>query len=312
MRHRPVCVFAGVAILAFLVGCGNDKTAPTSTPTPSPTSAPTPAPFVPVPSGLSATVQQMLGTLPSYLVSVLAENVALLPNNPQSQVYIQAKITALKQPSLNGDIVNGRQWSEGTAQGPLGGAVPVATVFMVESMRAEAEDAIRVVENTLPVLEDFMGVRFPTANVRIWYGFKIGSTGGGGQIYIEDRPTYLTRQKTGKPYDPILMHELSHSYMLNECLNQFLEFYVANLLATGSVDFDSWTYTTNSLPGVAALFDIYKLIGIDSMRNAYRAVYPLRPPYGSPLSQAVIQAFLSAVPPEHRAVVSAKLALVNF
>jgi hypothetical protein len=304
MRPRRVCVFASVAILAFLVGCGNDKTAPTP--------APTPTPFVLVPSGLSATVQQMVGVLQSYLTSVLAENVANLPNNPQIQAYIQAKITALKQPSLYGDIVTGRQWSEGTAQGPIGGAVPVATVFMVESMRAEAEDAIRVVENTLPVLENFMGVRFPTANVRIWYGFKIGNSGGGGQIYTEDRTTYLARQKSSKPYDAILMHEISHSYISNECLNQFLEFYVANLLATGSVDFDSWTYTTNSLPGVAALFDIYKLIGFDAMRNAYRAVYPLRPPYGSPLSPAVIQAFLSAVPPEHHIVVSARLALVNF
>jgi hypothetical protein len=115
-----------------------------------------------------------------------------------------------------------------------------------------------------------------------------------------------------KPFDAIEMHELSHSYISNECLNQFLEHYIYNVIATGAVDFASWTYTQNSLPGVAALFDIYQLIGPDAMRNAYRAVYPLRPPYGSPLTQAVIQAFLTAVPAEHQAAVTAKLAAIDF
>ena len=144
-------------------------------------------------------------------------------------------------------------------------------------------------------------------------GFKVGNSGGGGVIYTEDRTTYVTRTSASrKPFDAISMHELSHSYVGNECLNQFLEFYIYNLIATGSVDFASWTYTQNSLPGVAALFDIYRLIGHDAMRDAYRAVYPLRPPYGSPLSQTVIQAFLTAVPPEHHAAVTAKLAAIDF
>jgi hypothetical protein len=48
------------------------------------------------------------------------------------------------------------------------------------------------------------------------------------------------------------------------------------------------------------------------MRDAYRAVYPLRPPYGSPLSQPVIQAFLTAVPSEHQATVTARLGAITF
>ena len=142
---------------------------------------------------------------------------------------------------------------------------------MLESMRNDAMDAVRLIETSLPLVESFYNVRFPTASVRIWYGFKVGNTGGGGQLYTEDRSTYLMR--TGgafKPYDPVMVHELSHSYMSNECLNP------------------------------------------DAMRNAYRAVYPLRPPYGSALSPPVIQAFLSAVPPQHQAAVSAKLAAVTF
>ena len=297
---------AALILTAGLVACGNS-----TTPTPTPT--PTPVVTVPLPSGLSATVSQMLNGLQSYMTSVLAENQSLLPNNPQSRTYIQAKIAVLQQPSLYADIVNGRRWSEGQASSSIGPSVPVATVFMLESMRIEAGDAVRIIETALPLVQDFFNVRFPNANVRIWYGFKVGNSGGGGVIYSEDRSTYLTRTNgTAKPYDPILIHELAHTYMSNECLNQFLEFYVFNLITTGSVDFSRWTYTQNNLPGVDALFDIYKLVGPDVMRDAYRAVYSLRPPYGSPLSQAVIQAFLSVVPQQHQASVSAKLALVNF
>ncbi|HXT70683.1 MAG TPA: hypothetical protein VN700_13055 [Vicinamibacterales bacterium] len=307
MSIRALPATATIAVAAFLTACSGSKSSPTPTPTPAP---PVPVTF---PSGLSSSVLQMLNGLQSYMTSVLAENQSLLPNNPQSQTYIQAKIAALQQPSLYADIVNGRRWNEGQAASSIGPAVPVATVFMLESMRSESGDAVRVIEAALPLLETFFNVRFPTANVRIWYGFKVGNSGGGGQIYTEDRTTYVTRTTASrKPHDAIMMHELSHTYMSNECFNQFLEFYVFNLIATGSTDFSRWTYTQNSLPGVDALFDIYKLIGPDAMRDAYRAVYPLRPPYGSPLSQAVIQAFLSAVPQQHQATVSTKLAIVNF
>lgn len=310
MRSRILHVFATGVCLVILAGCGDNKSAPTPTPTPSP--PPSPVTF---PAGQSATVNLMLNALQSYLTSVLAENQANLPLNPQIQAYIQAKISVLQQPSLYADIVNGRRWDEGQATSSIGAAVPIAVMFMSESMRSEAGDAVRVAEAALPLLENFLNVRFPQSSVRIWYGFKVGNSGGGGQIYSEDRTTYEMRRGASasvKPFNAILMHELSHTYVSNECLNQFLEFYLYNSVYFGTTDITAWGYTSNSLPGVDALFEIYRLIGHDAMRDAYRAVYPLRPPYGSPLSQAVIQAFLSKVPSEYQAAVSAKLALVNF
>lgn len=255
----------------------------------------------------------MLNGLNAYITSVKAENQNLLPLNQQSRVYIESKIASLNSPTLFADIINGQRWQGSVATSTVGPAVPIATVFMLESMRAEAGDNVRTIEMALPLLEEFLNVRFPGGTVRIWYGFKVGNSGGGGVIYTEDRTTYMARTGgANKPFSAITMHELSHSYISNECLNQFLEFYIYNRIATGAVDFASWTYTQNSLPGVAALFDIYKLIGHDAMRDAYRAVHPQRPPYGSPLSQAVIQAFLTAVPPEHHAAVTAKLAAIDF
>ena len=48
------------------------------------------------------------------------------------------------------------------------------------------------------------------------------------------------------------------------------------------------------------------------MQRAYRAIYPLRPPFGVPLSSTVVQAFLSQVPQEFQAAVADKLARVTF
>ena len=305
MRFSRVPSAALFLVACVASGCSDDQ----------PPTAPTPA-FTPppsIPTGLSAPLTQMLNGLNAYITSVKAENQNLLPLNQQSRVYIESKIASLNSPTLFADIINGQRWQGSVATSTVGPAVPIATVFMLESMRAEAGDNVRTIEMALPLLEEFLNVRFPGGTVRIWYGFKVGNSGGGGVIYTEDRTTYMARTGgANKPFSAITMHELSHSYISNECLNQFLEFYIYNRIATGAVDFASWTYTQNSLPGVAALFDIYKLIGHDAMRDAYRAVHPQRPPYGSPLSQAVIQAFLTAVPPEHHAAVTAKLAAIDF
>ncbi len=216
-------------------------------------------------------------------------------------------------------VLNGQRWSEGSASSSVGSVVPIATVFMLESMRADGADAIRMVESALPVLEEFLNVKFPAGTVRIWYGFKLGNSGGGGVLSMEDRGTYDGRTSLSRnPYETLLTHELSHSYVPNECLNQFLELYLYNVSRTGSVDAGTWTFTRNWTPGSSgnvcssAVLDIYVLIGHDAMRDAYRAVYPLRPPYGQPLSQAVIQAFLSAIPLEQQPSVAAKLATITF
>jgi hypothetical protein len=48
------------------------------------------------------------------------------------------------------------------------------------------------------------------------------------------------------------------------------------------------------------------------MRSAYRAVYPLRPPYGQALQPAVIDMFTNQVASSQRPAVSEKLNKVGF
>jgi hypothetical protein len=52
---------------------------------------------------------------------------------------------------------------------------------------------------------------------------------------------------------------------------------------------------------------VYLLVGPDVMQHAYRAIRPLRPAYGQPLSQPVLDAFVAQVPDALRAAVRAKL-----
>src|SRR5262245_56096319 len=115
------------ASVLVLAGCGGSDTAPSPTPTPTQTPA---VVLVPIPSGLSATVNLMLSGLQSYLASVLAENQSLLPNNPNSATYIQAKIATLQQPTLFNDVINNRRWAEGQGTSVVGPSMPIATVFM--------------------------------------------------------------------------------------------------------------------------------------------------------------------------------------
>ena len=92
--------------------------------------------------------------------------------------------------------------------------------------------------------------------------------------------------------------------------------YGYNVLRTGSTDVGAWTFTRDYVSGreanegVHALLDVYRLIGRDAMASAYRAVLPLRPPYGQPLSAAARQAFVDAAPAAVKAQVAAKLAKV--
>jgi hypothetical protein len=256
----------------------------------------------------------MLNALPAYITSVLAENQDLLPRNPQSATYIQAKIAMLQDPNLATAIRNDRRWAESASS-----RIPIACLFPLESMRSEANLAVTTLEPVLPLLEQFFAKPFPTPAVRVWYGFKVGNTGGGGAIYSEDRTTYETRTGVNRlPFDAILSHELGHSYIGNESLTQFLELYTYNVVRTGSRVSSAWTFVRNWVPGlatnqdVAAMLDVYQLIGHDAMARGYRAIQPLSPPYGSPLSSAVIQAFVDQVLAEHRAQVTDKLRRVTF
>jgi hypothetical protein len=168
-------------------------------------------------------------------------------------------------------------------------------------MRADAAHSVRYAESAVPVLEAFLDTAFPTPAVRIWYGFRIGNSGGGGTINAEDRATYEARTPaTRLPHDAMIVHELGHSFVGSESLTQFLELYGYNLLRTGSPELRDWTFT----------LDVYALLGRDAMASAYRAVLPLRPPYGQPLSAAAQQAFVDAAPAAAKARVAAKVAKV--
>ena len=189
MMRRVTCLF-GLAAIAAIAACGGSsgQTSPSAAPLPT---APTSTP--PIPAGLSPALTAMLQGLSAYISAALAENQDLLPRNPQSASQLQAKIAMLQNPSLAADIINDRRWAEGQVTSMNSRIVPIVTVFPLETMRSEATQAVRTLEPVLPLLEGFFNAPFPTSAVRVWYGFKIGNTGGGGVIYSEDRTTYEGR-----------------------------------------------------------------------------------------------------------------------
>jgi hypothetical protein len=155
--------------------------------------------------------------------------------------------------------------------------------------------------------------------VKVWYGFVIGNSGGGGVVFSEDRGTYDIR--TGgriAPFDAILAHELGHSHVGNESLTQLIEMYAYNRARGPGADPTTWSWTRSWTPASAAnqdsaaMLDILQLVGLDVTARGYRAVLPLRLPYGSPLSTAVIQAFSAQAPGALRSQVEQKLARVTF
>jgi hypothetical protein len=187
-------------------------------------------------------------------------------------------------------------------------------------MRVEATQAVQSLERALPVLENFMGAPLYATKVGLWYGFVVGNSGGGGTLDMEDQATYEARTGAGRwlPYEAILYHELSHSFIGNESLTQFLELYVYNMLHTNSQDLQVWIFTRNyvagdpSNAGVHALLDVYQLIGPSAMARAYRTVYPLYPPCGAPLPASSKQAFIDQAPSALKAQVADKMAMVTY
>jgi len=257
----------------------------------------------------------MLQALPGFIASSIAENQSLLESNPHLTEQLQAKITMLQNPTLAGDIVNCRLYSEGGVTSRNGSRIPVVSVFPQTQMRADVIDSVRSLQLALPIIENFLETAFPASFLRLWYGFKLGNTGGGGMINSEDRGTYEARTAANPdrlPFESILHHELAHTYYGNESLTQFLELYIYNLIHTQSTDAHSWITTRQWPPGSAsntgvhALLDIYDLIGPAAMAEAYQVIYPLHPPYGQPLSQACRQAFVDQAPEPLKTQVAAK------
>jgi hypothetical protein len=293
--------------LAVVAACGNQ--APTA-PTPP---VFTPVVLPPVPAGLPQVLTTMLSNLLAEIGISLADNRAILPNNPQSAALITARIAMLESPTLGVDIINRQQWIHGESSG--GHRTPIGLVFALESMRSEAGEALDHLTRVLPVLDDFFGQPFPRTTLQVWYGFVIGNRGGSGLIRTEDRTTYQSRGAP-LPYNAVLGHEAAHTYIRNEALTQFLEMYVHNTLSGLPADASAWTYTRGWTPGSssntasAALVDVFQLIGDSAMRAAYRAVLPFGPAYGSPLSATVIDAFVAQVPPGLQEQVRAKLATI--
>jgi hypothetical protein len=136
---------------------------------------------------------------------------------------------------------------------------------------------------------------------------------------MEDQLTYEARTPaTRLPFEAIIAHELSHTYISHEGLNQFIELYIYNQLQGGSTDLQTWVFTRNYRPGapssesVHALLDVYQLIGATAMVDAYRRVYALRPPYGQPVSQTVKDVFVTAAPAAVQSQVAERMSRVVY
>ena len=326
---RRVC--AAVVLSLTLCACGGSApTAPSATATTATTTATSTSTdvsgytsttvhyAVPAPvAGLSSSLNTMMLELVWYLGYSLDNCQSQLPRNPWVQAQIVAKILMLANQNLAVDIVTGKRWNETKVTSIDGHAITVSSVFPTESMRSENADVLARVAPIMPLLEHFYNLPFASSTVLVWYGFALGSSDGGNTLNAEDRSGYIARNGPS-PYDAMLPHELGHSFMPHESLNQFFELYAYNLLAGATTDPATWTWTRGWVPGassntgVAALLDVYVMIGLDGMQRAYRAIYPLRPAYGAPISSAVIDAFVATVPTAQQDAIRVKLNAVGY
>lgn len=252
-------------------------------------------------------------SLDTQISELLENQIANLPANPHLKTEIENKIAILQDPDLIPTIIREGHFCVGFFSSSGGIEIQLFTVFPVAEMRSDAYEMTQKLKLALPCLEDFLGA-YPYGDVRLYYGFKIGSNGGGGQLYMEDKAAYENRrspeQLTTLPYDAILYHELSHTYIGQESLNQFLDIYTYNLINEGSYNIEDWTYSKSYetdkewATGYVAILEIYRLIGHDRMSEAYRVIWPTHPAYGQPLSAECIQAFVDHAPVELKAQVS--------
>jgi hypothetical protein len=254
----------------------------------------------------------MLGRLAAKIIFSYHENQELRARNLARAAFYDQKLAMLATPGLINQIFDDRRWVEGNATS-VQGVTPIGAVFPLESMRDECADAVLVLQQSLPILVAFMGEPFPSNWLEVWYGFTMGASGGSGRIDIVDRTMSEAYNTGSSRYEATLAHEAAHSFISNEALTQFLELYAYNVrlgLGTDPLNWEhtrDWSPTTASPFGVNGVMDIYFAVGHDAVQRAYRAVAPLRPAYGRPLSDAIIAAFVAQVPEEHRAFVEERL-----
>jgi hypothetical protein len=308
-----------VTALACISACagGSHSPAPVA-PSPLPgTSEPTADPAT------QAVVAGMLAELPDRIAGFLAQELADLPRNPQNATWLQAKIAMLQDPTLAARITAGKFYETGRVASSKGIQVPIVAIFPAEEMRSAASEAVPRTALSLTALEGFIGVPFPPASIRIWYGFAVGASGGSGVITSEDRATFEAR-RAARPfpgeYFALFDHELAHTWIGHESLTGFLELYAFNTIETGSHDPSTWWYAKTLTPYVPfknnvahlALLDVYRLVGRDAMARAYRAIYLLAPPYGTMLSAECKQAFIDEAPADEKARVATILERVTY
>lgn len=260
----------------------------------------------------------MLDGLSTYISLALLENQSTLLLNPQSAPFVEPKIVMLQNPRLASEILTGGRWASGHSTSANGRNLAIGCVFALEAMRSDGNAAVRTLEALVPFLENFLDMAAPVGMIRVWYGFVIGTNAGGGAIYTEDRASYEARTSADRaPFEAVLGYDLARSFVRHESLVQLLELYAYNVRRTREMDPTRWIYTRQWTPGlasnldVAALLDIYQLIGHDTMRQSVSAIARLAPLPDQPLSPAVIQAFLAPVPAALQSQVSEKLARVT-
>lgn len=265
----------------------------------------------------SVPLDEMLTGIDDYVRFTLANSIAQIPLNPTQAAVIQTKIDMLERPELSSEVVRGRYLER-----ELGSAervVPAAALFAADTMQPRVQAALDELEQALPVLESFMGAQLRSPDIRLWYGFGVGSRGGGGTLDMEDQGTYEARTAANRllPYFAIVVHELAHSWIGHEALNQFLELYGYNVPRSGSTDVNDWSHTRRyaagdpANTGIHAILDIYRILGHEAMAEAYRALHALHPSYGEPLSPAARAAFIDRAPSDRQSEVAALVARID-
>lgn len=264
---------------------------------------------------LPVDVARLLEGIQEHISLAISRNQTLLANNPQIANQLEAKIEMLKSPTLADDIINGCYFSYDEVISIDKRPISISCIFPQEKMRSDANQSVTSVKLAFPLLEDFMETAYDNSIIRIWYGFVMGNSGG---IEMEDRETYEARTGPDRiPYEVILLHELSHSYIGNEALTQFLDIYLYNMVHTNSSDINSWIYLQgypdiqDSNNWLYALLDIYQLIGHNNMSKAYKILYSLHPPYGSGLSNECQQVFIDQAPASVKDQVAVKVGKIN-
>lgn len=254
-------------------------------------------------------LRDALRLLPDLIASSLEGNRELLANNTTLRSELEAKITLLSDPDLEAKILNGGLFQESSANSLDGRTIPITIVFPADTMAPGALIELARLGPTVEILEQLLGTPWPQEFVQEMYGFKIGHSGGGGILFMEDRGTYADR---GVPQDAIVAHELGHSYIGNEQLTQFLEVYGFNVLETGTTDFDAWSYRRGEYTPfdpenghLFALLDIYQLIGSEAMGRALATIHSIGARYGEPLSLEARQALVDEAGPDVQEQVAA-------